>query len=121
MKVFSEESALQLSEMLLQNDKDIKTEIEGKIPSVEGLASREYVSSEIAKAVLAGNDVDLSAYATNSSVDEKISSINTGVLTISVNGENISLDRNGNINLDMSTYQTSMEFETSDINFSTEY
>ena len=30
MKVFSEESALQLSEMLLQNDKDIKTEIEGK-------------------------------------------------------------------------------------------
>ena len=66
MKVFSEESALQLSEMLLQNDKDIKTEIEGKIPNVEGLATETYVNNAIANAQLSGGDinVDLSGYAT---------------------------------------------------------
>lgn len=66
MKVFSEESALQLSEMLLQNDKDIKTEIEGKIPSVDGLATEIYVNNAIANAQLSGGDtnVDLSGYAT---------------------------------------------------------
>lgn len=66
MKVFSEESALQLSEMLLQNDKDIKTGIEGKIPSVEGLATETYVNNAIANAQLSGGDtnVDLSGYAT---------------------------------------------------------
>lgn len=66
MKVFSEESALQLSEMLLQNDKDIKTGIEGKIPSVDGLATETYVNNAIANAQLSGGDtnVDLSGYAT---------------------------------------------------------
>lgn len=66
MKVFSEESALQLSEMLLQNDKDIKTEIERKIPSVDGLATETYVNNAIANAQLSGGDtnVDLSGYAT---------------------------------------------------------
>ena len=59
MKVFSEESALQLSEMLLQNDKDIKTEIEGKIPSVEGLASEKYVDDRVKNV-----EVDLDGYAT---------------------------------------------------------
>ena len=62
MKVFSEESALQLSEMLLQNDKNIKTEIEGKIPSVDGLATETYVDNAIANAQLSGGNVDLSSY-----------------------------------------------------------
>lgn len=121
MKVFSEESALQLSEMLLQNDKNIKTEIEGKIPDITGLASETFVQEQIAEASLSGGEVNLDAYATNNSVDEKISSIDTGVLSISVNGENVSLDKNGNVNLDMSEYQTSLEFETVNIDFTTEY
>lgn len=67
MKVFSEESALQLSEMLLQNDKDIKTEIEGKIPSVEGLASEKYVDNAVKNV-----EVDLTGYATETYVDNAI-------------------------------------------------
>ena len=62
----TDERALQLTELLLQNDKDIKTEIEGKIPSVEGLATETYVDNAIANAQLSGGDtnVDLSGYAT---------------------------------------------------------
>ena len=64
MKVLTEEKALELTVELLQNDKNIKDELEAKIPSMDGLASEEYVSAEIAKAALAGGDVDLSAYYT---------------------------------------------------------
>lgn len=58
MKVFSEDSALQLAEKLLQNDKNIKTELEKKIPNINGLASTEYVDNAIQNV-----DVDLTDYA----------------------------------------------------------
>lgn len=86
MKVLSEDKALELTEKLLENDKNIKTEIEEKIPSVDGLASEKYVdnavksikpnldgyatetyvTNAIANAQLGGDDteVDLSGYAT---------------------------------------------------------
>ena len=73
MKVFSEESALQLSEMLLQNDKDIKTEIEGKIPSVEGLASEKYVDNAVKNA-----KPDLDGYATETFVNNAIANAQLG-------------------------------------------
>lgn len=73
MKVFSEESALQLSEMLLQNDKDIKTEIEGKIPSVEGLASEEYVDNAVKNV-----EIDLDGYATEMFVTNAIANAQLG-------------------------------------------
>lgn len=73
MKVFSEESALQLSEMLLQNDKDIKTEIEGKIPSVEGLASEKYVDDKVKNV-----EVNLDGYATETFVNNAIANAQLG-------------------------------------------
>jgi len=73
MKVFSEESALQLSEMLLQNDKDIKTEIEGKIPSVEGLATENYVNNAVKNV-----KPDLSGYATETFVNNAIANAQLG-------------------------------------------
>lgn len=68
----TDERALQLTELLLQNDKDIKTEIEGKIPSVEGLATETYVNNAIANAQLSGGDinVDLSGYATKDDLND---------------------------------------------------
>ena len=41
------------------------------IPSIEGLASEEYVKNEIAKAQLEGESIDLSGYATKDDLDEK--------------------------------------------------
>lgn len=73
MKVFSEESALQLSEMLLQNDKDIKTEIEGKIPSVDGLASEKYVDNAVKNV-----KPDLDGYATETFVNNAIANAQLG-------------------------------------------
>lgn len=87
MKVFSEESALQLSEMLLQNDKDIKTEIEGKIPSVEGLASEKYVDNAVKNV-----EVDLTGYATESFVSNAIA--------------NAQLGGDGGTNVDLSGFAT---------------
>lgn len=73
MKVFSEESALQLSEMLLQNDKDIKTEIEGKIPSIDGLASEKYVDDKVKNV-----EVNLDGYATEVYVNNAIANAQLG-------------------------------------------
>lgn len=50
MKVFSEESALQLTEMLLQNDKDIKTELESKIDSIN-VSGGEYDDTELVERI----------------------------------------------------------------------
>ena len=50
MKVFSEESALQLSEMLLQNDKDIKIELEEKITSID-VSGEKYDDTELVKRI----------------------------------------------------------------------
>lgn len=86
MKVFSEESALQLSEMLLQNDKDIKTEIEGKIPSVDGLATEQYVDNSIKNV-----KVDLTGYATETYV-------NNAIANAQLSG--------GDTNVDLSGYAT---------------
>lgn len=76
MKVFSEDNALQLAERLLQNDKDIKTELESKIPT-NYLSSipPEYVTESemneaIANAQLSGGNVDLSDYATEEYVNK---------------------------------------------------
>lgn len=49
----------------------LKTEI----PSVEGLATEEYVVQKIAEAELGEGEVDLSAYYTKSEVDQKIADI----------------------------------------------
>ena len=73
MKVFSEESALQLAERLLQNDKDIKTEIEGKIPSVDGLASEKYVDNAVKNV-----KPDLDGYATETYVNNAIANAQLG-------------------------------------------
>ena len=73
MKVFSEESALQLAERLLQNDKDIKTEIEGKIPSVDGLASEKYVDNAVKNV-----KPDLDGYATETFVNNAIANAQLG-------------------------------------------
>jgi hypothetical protein len=83
MKVFSEESALQLSEMLLQNDKDIKEEIEGKIPSVDGLASVEYVDNAVKNV-----EVNLDGYATETFVTNAIANaqLNDGNTEINLSG-----------------------------------
>lgn len=92
MKIFFEDNALYLVEKLLQNDKDIKTEIEEKIPSIDGLASEKYVdnavknvkpnldgyatetyvNNAIANAQLSGGDteVDLSGYATKDNLKD---------------------------------------------------
>lgn len=50
MKIFSEESALQLSEMLLQNDKDIKIELEEKITSID-VSGEKYDDTELVKRI----------------------------------------------------------------------
>ena len=44
-----------------------------------------------------------------------------GTMKAMIVDENVSLDKNGNVNLDMSEYQTSLEFETVNIDFTTEY
>ena len=86
MKVFSEESALQLSEMLLQNDKDMNTNLEEKMAKLEAnshlhsnkvvlddittdkitewdsKATESFVTNAIANAQLSGGNVDLSSY-----------------------------------------------------------
>ena len=77
-KLLTDETALQLTEALLQNDKNIKNELEGKIPSIEGLASESFVQEKIANAQLSGGDVDLSSYATKDFVTDKISEIDGG-------------------------------------------
>lgn len=46
-----------------------------EIPSVEGLATESYVDAEIAKAQLAGKDVDLTDYATKDYVNKAVAAI----------------------------------------------
>lgn len=71
-----------------------------------------------------GGGIDLSEYYTKEEVEtlinQKISEINTGVLSISVNGVKVETDENGNVNLDISSSQE-LVFETEDIDFNTEY
>lgn len=54
--------------------KEALAAVEAKIPSVEGLASEEFVIKKIAEAELADQDVDLSAYYTKSETDSAIKS-----------------------------------------------
>ena len=70
MKLLSEEKALELTELLLKNDKEIKNELEQKIPNVNEFATKEYVNESVANI-----DVDLSGYATETFVTDKISEI----------------------------------------------
>ena len=54
--------------------KEALAAVDAKIPSVEGLASEEFVIKKIAEAELADQDVDLSAYYTKSETDSAIKS-----------------------------------------------
>lgn len=74
-KILTDEMALELSEQLLENDKIIKEELEGKIPSTEGLASETYVDDAIKNAQLNNGNTSLTGYATEAYVDEKIKDI----------------------------------------------
>ena len=71
-----------------------------------------------------GSNIDLSEYYTKEEVEtlinQKILEIDTGVLSVSVNGTKVETDNNGNVNLDISSTGT-LEFETEDIDFNTEY
>ena len=67
MRIFTEETALELAQMLLQNDKNIKDELDEKIPSIDGLASKDYVDNSIRNV-----EVDLTGYATESFVANSI-------------------------------------------------
>lgn len=72
-----------------------------------------------------GGNIDLSEYYTKEEVEtlinQKISEIDTGVLSVSVNGVKVETDKNGNVNLDISSSTQELEFETEDIDFNTEY
>ena len=63
MKVLTDEKALELAELLLQNDKNIQDAIESKIPNVDHFVTESYVIHSIASAQLNGgggsNNVDL--------------------------------------------------------------
>lgn len=85
-KILTDEMALELSEQLLENDKIIKEELEGKIPSIEGLASETYVNDAIKNAQISNEVVDLTGYATEKYVDEKISEIDTSGTTVDLTG-----------------------------------
>ena len=63
VKVFTEDGALELAEKLLQNDKDIKDELEQK-----GYATESFVTEKIAEAQLEDKEVDLSGYALKSEI-----------------------------------------------------
>ena len=68
MKVLTDDKALELTERLLQNDKDIKDELESKIPKVDEFVTKSYVTHAIASAQLSGggsgnSNIDLSNYA----------------------------------------------------------
>lgn len=83
------------------------------------------VNGENAASNNSGNvNVDLTDYYTKNQteklINQKISEIDTGVLSISINGTEVETDENGNVNLDISSYET-LEFETEDIDFNTEY
>lgn len=71
-----------------------------------------------------GGNIDLSKYCTKEEVkaliNQRISELDTGVLSVSVNGVKVETDENGNVNLDISSSGT-IEFETEDIDFNTEY
>ena len=65
------------------------------IPSIDGLATEEFVTNKIAEASLSGGEVDLSGFATVSYVDEKATSIKVnatlpaGRLYGDVNGDGV--------------------------------
>lgn len=150
MKILSEEKALELTEKLLKNDKDIKENLEdiilplpnkvqileedshkhndisalnnitaekivywnnkaevSDIPSIEGLASESFVTSEIAKAQLSGGEVDLSGY-----VD--IDTFNKTMIDYSTSEEIEKM-------VDKKITELDTEFEMSNIDFTTEY
>lgn len=53
-----------------------------ELPSIDGLATEEYVRQKIAEAELADSEVDLSAYYTKSEVDEKLENIEHPVVDL---------------------------------------
>lgn len=52
------------------------------IPSLEGLATEEFVTRKIAEAELGGGDIDLSAFYTKSEIDTKIAEVENSIPTI---------------------------------------
>lgn len=52
------------------------------IPSLEGLATEEFVTRKIAEAELGGSDIDLSAFYTKSEVDTKIAEVENSIPTV---------------------------------------
>lgn len=103
MKLLSEETALELTEKLLENDKTIKD----GIPSIVGLATENFVTSEIAKAQLSGGEVDLSGYLDKDTFDKTMVDYSTTAEIEKMVDEKIT--------------ELDTDFETSDIDFSTEY
>ena len=73
----------------LENDAEFLTEHQDlseyakktEIPSIEGLASKDYVLEEITKAQLAGGEVDLSNYYTKEEIDTKIPDVSNYATT----------------------------------------
>ena len=71
MKILTDDKALELTEQLLRNDKNIKEELESKIPNVDNFVTESYVVHAIASAQLSGggsgnggSNIDLSGFAT---------------------------------------------------------
>ena len=52
------------------------------IPSLEGLATEEFVTRKIAEAELGGGDIDLSAFYTKSEIDTKIAEVENSIPTV---------------------------------------
>lgn len=52
------------------------------IPSLEGLATEEFVTRKIAEAELGGGDIDLSAFYTKSEIDIKIAEVENSIPTV---------------------------------------
>lgn len=108
MKILSEERALELTEKLLRNDKEIKE----SIPNTENFATKSFVTSEIAKAELSGGEVDLSNYINKETFDKTIDNYSTtDEIKKMVDEKFAELDGD----------KLDANFETSNIDFSIEY
>lgn len=60
------------------SDYALKTDI----PSLEGLATEEFVTRKIAEAELGGSDIDLSAFYTKTEIDTKIAEVENSIPTV---------------------------------------
>lgn len=63
------------------DDPDYEVAVKKDIPSIEGLASENYVDAKIAEAELSGGEVDLSAYATTEYVDNVVATVDSKIPT----------------------------------------